>query len=94
VAARAPVELVLAGIWSEVLQLDCIGVHDNFLELGGDSLLATQVISRVRKALHAELPMRAIFETPTVAGLAAQIAEVQAKKAAPEEKVAASSLIS
>ncbi len=73
VAPRTPVEEVLANIWGEVLDRDRVGVHDAFFELGGHSLLATQVVSRVRQALAAELPLRALFETPTVAGLAQRV---------------------
>jgi acyl carrier protein len=61
-------------IWSELLGVDQVGVRDDFFtELGGHSLLATQVISRVRYAFQVDLPLRAFFETPTVAGLAAAI---------------------
>ena len=54
--------------------MDEVGIHDNFFELGGDSLKASRVISRVIQAFHLELPIRALFDTPTVAGLAATIA--------------------
>ena len=73
-----PTEETLAAIWAEVLQLDRIGIHDNFFELGGHSLLAIQLISRVRKELNIELPLRAIFEAPTVESLAVQIASAKA----------------
>jgi surfactin family lipopeptide synthetase A len=73
VPPRNPVEQHLADIWAEVLKLEQVGIHDNFFELGGHSLLATQVISRVRDALQLEVPLRALFENPTVASLAAQI---------------------
>jgi amino acid adenylation domain-containing protein len=79
VAPRTPVEEVLAEIWAEVLGLEQVGTHDNFFELGGHSLKATQVISRVRHALAIELPLRGLFETPTVAGLAVSIELSQAQ---------------
>jgi amino acid adenylation domain-containing protein/non-ribosomal peptide synthase protein (TIGR01720 family) len=69
VAPRTPGEKVLAGIWSEVLGVAEVGIHDNFFELGGHSLLATTVISRIRSTFLLELPLRSIFETPTIAGL-------------------------
>jgi acyl carrier protein len=69
VAPRGPVEEVLARVWAEVLGLKQVGVYDNFFELGGHSLLATQVLSRLRQMFQVELPMRSLFEAPTIAGL-------------------------
>jgi amino acid adenylation domain-containing protein len=75
VAPGNVVEETLAGIWREILQLDQVGVHDNFFALGGHSLLATQVITRVREMLGVKLPLRRLFESPTVARLALDIWE-------------------
>ncbi|HLO02229.1 MAG TPA: amino acid adenylation domain-containing protein [Symbiobacteriaceae bacterium] len=73
VAPRTPVEEILAGIWAEVLGIPRLSIHDNFFEVGGHSLLATQVVSRVRSALQVELPLRHLFEAPTIAGLRARV---------------------
>jgi len=73
VAPRTPVEEMLADIWTELLRIERVGVHDNFFELGGHSLLATQLVSRVRKTLQVELPLRTLFETPTIVGMAAAV---------------------
>lgn len=78
VAPSTPIETTLASIWCVVLKLEQVGVEDNFFDLGGYSLAAVQVASRVREAFQVELPLRSLFETPTVAGLARIIEEQQA----------------
>ena len=62
-------------IWSSVFQLEQVGIHDSFLELGGDSLLATQVVSRMRDAFDVEIPLQTIFRSPTVADLSLAVVE-------------------
>jgi hypothetical protein len=66
---RTEVEAAVAGIWCDVLKRERVGVHDNFFELGGHSLSAILVISRIEQALAVDLGVRALFRTPTVAGL-------------------------
>jgi amino acid adenylation domain-containing protein len=73
VASRTPTEELLSQIWSQVLGVEQIGIHDDFFQLGGHSLLATQVVSRIREAFHIEMPLRRLFEAPTVAAMAASI---------------------
>ncbi|MEH2216414.1 MAG: amino acid adenylation domain-containing protein [Nostoc sp.] len=70
VAARNPIEKTLAVIWTELLGLERIGVNDNFFCLGGHSLIATQILSRVREVFQVELSFQQIFANPTIAGLA------------------------
>ncbi len=69
----SPTEEVLAGIWREVLKVERVGRDDDFFDLGGHSLLATRVVSRVNAALGAELPLMALFQAPSLAGLGAEI---------------------
>lgn len=73
VAPQTPNEQALANIWAEVLGLERVGLHDNFFEAGGHSLLATLIISRVRETFNVDLPLRSLFQSPTVAGLAEKI---------------------
>jgi len=77
VAPRTPVEGMLAGIWAEVLRQPAISVEDNFFHLGGHSLMATQVVSRIREQFNVDLDLRSLFEAPTVAGLAKLIETAQ-----------------
>jgi acyl carrier protein len=73
VAPRTPFEEIMTEVWEEVLRLEKIGVLDNFFDLGGHSLLATQVMSRVRSRFEIDLPVRCLFEAPTVAEMALQV---------------------
>jgi amino acid adenylation domain-containing protein len=75
VAPRTPLEELMAEIWAEVLFLDRVGIHDSFWDLGGHSLLATKVLSRVNESLGVELPLQALFRSPTIAGFTAAIGE-------------------
>ena len=72
-APRTPLEELLAGLWAETLRRERVGVHDSFFEFGGDSLSATQLVSRLRKITGIELPLRALFEAPSPAGVAARV---------------------
>ncbi len=85
VAPRSPVEQALADIWSEVLRIPAPGVHQSFFALGGHSLLATQVVSRIRRTLQVELPLRTLFESPTIAELAQAVARERSAEGTPPE---------
>ncbi|MBD2483967.1 non-ribosomal peptide synthetase [Planktothrix sp. FACHB-1365] len=73
VAPRTPLEEILANLWAEVLGLKQIGIYDNFFSLGGHSLLATQIVSKISTNLGIEIPLRHLFEFPTIAELAEEI---------------------
>jgi acyl carrier protein len=77
VPPRTRNEELLAAIWAEFLGIEGVGAYDNFFELGGHSLLAVRVVSRIRDVFSLELPLRDIFEAPTVAGLARLVEEAR-----------------
>lgn len=77
IAPRTPVEEVIAGVWTQVLKSKSFSVNDNFFEQGGHSLLATQLISRLRHIFQIELPLRHLFEFPTIAELAQAVSMKQ-----------------
>ena len=79
--ARTPTEKTLARIWSEILGVSRIRVHDDFFELGGQSLIAIRLISRVREALDVDVPLKSLFATPTIAGLAATLDQLRIERA-------------
>jgi acyl carrier protein len=85
-APRSPVEEAVAAIWADILHTAQVGVDDDFFELGGHSLLATQVISRIRSKLRVDLPLRTLFESPTIAGLSQAI--VALDKTGQAQKIA------
>ncbi|HEU4729359.1 MAG TPA: amino acid adenylation domain-containing protein, partial [Kofleriaceae bacterium] len=78
---RTPVEAALVELWQDVLQVRPVGIHDSFFELGGHSLQATQIVSRLASMFGASVPLRAMFETPTIAALAALLPDDPARDA-------------
>lgn len=90
VQPRTAFEDMLANIWCEVLGLEQVSVESNFFELGGHSLLATQLISRVRKIFQVELPLRTLFDRPTIAALAESVANaLKAERGVPSPPIVA-----
>ena len=83
VAPRSQSEELVAGIWSNVLGVERIGVYDSFFELGGHSLLVVQIVSRIREVFEVELAVRSLFETPTIAGLTELIETIRLIKQRP-----------
>jgi amino acid adenylation domain-containing protein len=82
---RTPTEAVLVEIWGDVLKLQQVGIYDNFFEFGGHSLLATQLVSQIRRRLNVEVPLRTIFDMPTIESLGLYILEQQAEASNPAE---------
>ena len=79
VAPRTAMEEMIANIWSELLGVTRVGVYDNFFELGGHSLLAARIIVRLRDKFAVDVPLRSMFDTPNVAGLALAVMESQSE---------------
>ena len=79
---------MLSELWAKLLSVERVGVRDNFFELGGHSVLVSQIISRVRKMFQVDLSLRAVFESPTIAGLAVEIEEalIEQIEGLPEEE--------
>lgn len=82
VAPRTPAEETLAGLWTDVLGVERVGIHDNFFTLGGNSLLGTLLVTRLRETLRVEMPLRRLFERPTVSELAESLASLEKSVAA------------
>jgi acyl carrier protein len=74
---------MVAKLWQEAFGIEMVGIEDNFFDLAGNSLLALQIVTRLRKAFHVDLPMTSLFEAPTVAGLAQVIEELGLKDSQP-----------
>jgi phthiocerol/phenolphthiocerol synthesis type-I polyketide synthase E len=85
VAPRGELEERVAAVWRQILGLERLGVHDSFLDLGGDSLLATRLMSRLREELAVDLPMDRLFAEPTVAAVAAAVVEARAGQVSEED---------
>jgi amino acid adenylation domain-containing protein len=83
VEPRTETEHVVAGIWADILGVARVGAHDDFFALGGHSLRATRVVSHVNKELGVDVPLRALFETPTLAGFAEQVERAAPAREAP-----------
>jgi amino acid adenylation domain-containing protein len=91
VAPRTPVEERLAAFWRDVLKVEEVSVHDNFFEMGGHSLLASQLLARLRQGFGVEVALRSLFQRPTLAELAAEVEEIlahaSAKAASPIRRI-------
>jgi acyl carrier protein len=79
IAPQTPTQESLALIWRNVLGAEQVGITDNFFEMGGHSLMAMQVVARIRRVFDVEVPIRSLFEDPTIKGLANEVEEARAK---------------
>ncbi len=78
----------MATIWETLLGFEQVGVYDNLFDLGGDSLLIVQIISRVRETLRVEVPLRSVFEEPTIAALAEKVEQLRRESSAEVRTIA------
>jgi hypothetical protein len=85
VEPRNELERTLVNLWQDILGLEQVGIYDNFFSIGGDSLLATQLISRVSKTFKVDLPLRAVFESPTAIELSVSITQREAEQVDNDE---------
>jgi phthiocerol/phenolphthiocerol synthesis type-I polyketide synthase E len=85
VAASTEIEQVVVNVWQDILGIDQLGIHDNFFDLGGNSLIGLKVISRLKKELNMDIPVTALFEGPTVSALAKVIGKQNGEEFTYEE---------
>ena len=85
VAPRTELEEDLAGLWAEILKVERVGINDNFFDLGGHSLLATRLMFRLRESFNVDIPLRALFEAPTIATLSPVIVQSQIEQIDSED---------
>lgn len=88
VAPTTPVAVAVAQVWSDALKLMQVGMNDNFFEIGGDSLIAAQIMTQLRQRFAMDIPLRTLFDAPTVAGVAAYVEAVQAARGAQPDDAA------
>ena len=93
VAPRTDLEKEIAGIWAEILKVERVGISDNFFDLGGHSLLATRLIFQLREHFHVDVPLRALFEAPTIAAFAPVIVQSQIEQTDSEDMAQALSAL-
>jgi NAD(P)-dependent dehydrogenase (short-subunit alcohol dehydrogenase family)/acyl carrier protein len=86
VSPRNETEKAIADVWQRLLGIEQAGIHDNFFDLGGHSLLATKVVAQLRDTLQVDLPLRKLFENPTIAGLSQYIIDLQIAREEEEKK--------